>query len=322
MTGRERLTAVLRKAKTDRLPWTTLVDNTTLDSFPPELRGHGGIDFYRYLGCDIFLLNGWNTPYDLHSPQLRWGPHVRVESRREGSTDITTWYTPRGALTSVLERSHPRKYPVDTIEAVRLYRSMWEEASFVEVDDTASLAALDALVDYPNEMDGLIRTMHAREVEAFRALAKGPWSSVTLVENTSTYYISPDIYRRYNMPHQREFVHLIQAAGKPAILHMCGHVRNLLHLIKETGCDGIHALTPPSTGDTPWEAALDVLGEDLIISARPTSSCARLPTASRWSWSASSPSRRGWNATKAEWLLAFRGNYSSRGQEWDADERR
>ena len=38
-----------------------------------------------------------------------------------------------------------------------------------------------------------------------------------------------------------------------------------LELIRETGCDGIHALTPPPTGNTPWEAALDVLGEDLII---------------------------------------------------------
>jgi uroporphyrinogen-III decarboxylase len=46
---------------------------------------------------------------------------------------------------------------------------------------------------------------------------------------------------------------------------MCGHVHGLLDLINETGCDGIHTLTPPPTGDTPWEEALDVLGEDLII---------------------------------------------------------
>jgi hypothetical protein len=37
--------------------------------------------------------------------------------------------------------------------------------------------------------------------------------------------------------------------------------------VKETGCDGIHALTPPPTGNTPWEDALDVLGERTIIVA-------------------------------------------------------
>ena len=175
---------------------------------------------------------------------------------------------------------------------------MWEEAAFEKRDDTATFLALDALIgddgvmtrfwgpstiprlleqdmgtehfyyllaDHPGEMDALIRTIHARERQAFEHLADGPWDSVTLVENTSTYYISPQIYERYNMPHQRDFVDIVKQRGKTAILHMCGHVRYLLHLIRETGCDGIHALTPSPTGDTPWELALDVLGNGTII---------------------------------------------------------
>jgi hypothetical protein len=298
MTGRERLTAVLQKTRTDRLPWTTLVDNATLAGLPVDLQGNGGLDFYRHLGCDLFLLNGWNTPYSFRSPELRWGPEVRVEHGNEGRTSTTTWHTPRGSLVAARERSHPVKYPVDSLEAVRLYRSMWEGASYAAYDDSATLAELDAaiggdgvttrfwgpstvprlleedmgtqsfyylLADHPAEMDGLIRTIHEREREAYAALAGGPWGSVTLVENTSTFYISPQVYRTYNMPHQQEFVAAARAAGKTAILHMCGHVRLLLDLIKETGCDGIHALTPPPTGDTPWEDALRVIGEDLII---------------------------------------------------------
>lgn len=93
----------------------------------------------------------------------------------------------------------------------------------------------------------------------------GPWESVTLTENASTYFISPEVYRTYNMPHQREFVDIVKARGKTAILHMCGHVHGILDLIKQTGCDGIHFLTPLPTGDTPWEDALDAIGEDLII---------------------------------------------------------
>ena len=298
MNGRERLGAVLRKQATDRMAWTALVDDNCLDLFPPELRGDGGIAFYRYLGCDIFLLNGWNTPHRFRSPELQWGPDVRAEEHWEGRKYIVTWRTPQGELTSMRDRGHPVKFPVDSIEAVRLYRAMWENASYRCHDDTDTLATLDELLgadgvvtrfwgpstiprlleidmgaqnfyyllaDYPDEMDGLISTMHEREVEAFRWLAAGPWDSATLIENTSTYYISPRVYARYNMPHQREFVDLVKAAGKAALLHMCGHVRDLLPLIKETGCDGIHALTPPPTGNTVWEEALDVIGEDLVI---------------------------------------------------------
>ena len=232
MTGRERLRAVLRKRPTDRLPWTTLVDDASLAGFPRELRGHGGVDFYRHLGCDILLLNGWNTPHRLRSPELRWGGGVTTERRKQGAQDITTWRTPRGCLTSIRERGHPRKYPVDAIEAVRIYRTMWEEARFDACDDSEALATLDGLIgedgvvtrfwgpsaiprlleqdmgvenfyyllaDYPDEIDALIRTIHERQLQAFEHLAHGPWNSVTLVENTSTFYISPAIYERYNL---------------------------------------------------------------------------------------------------------------------------
>ncbi len=83
-------------------------------------------------------------------------------------------------------------------------------------------------------------------------------------------YIGCDIfllngYCKYNGPHVRDFVDIVHAAGKTAIINICGHVRNILDQIRDTGLDGIHALTPPPTGDTPWELALNVIGEDLII---------------------------------------------------------
>jgi uroporphyrinogen-III decarboxylase len=121
------------------------------------------------------------------------------------------------------------------------------------------------LFDHPQEMDALINTIHERELKAFEILAQGPCDVIVLCENTSTFYISPEVYRKYNGPHVRDFVDIVHAAGKTAIIHMCGHVVNILDQIKDTGLDGVHALTPPPTGDTPWESALDVMGEDLII---------------------------------------------------------
>ena len=298
MNGRERLNAVLHKQPTDRMSWTTLVDNVTLSQLPEELQGKGGIDFYRHLGCDIFLLNGWNTPHRFRTPECVWGEDVETVERREGSRIIRETRTPKGTLTAVFESGYPVRHPVDSLEALSIYRDMWENATFVEHDDGSVLADIETLIgqegvvtrfwgpttiprllemdmgvkgfyyllhDHPDEVQALILMMHERERAAFEQLARGPWESVTLGENTSSFYISPQIYAEYNMPHQREFVEIMQEHGKVAIIHMCGHVWNLLDLIKETGCDGVHFLTPPPTGDTPWEDALDVIGEDLII---------------------------------------------------------
>lgn len=298
MTGRERLTAVLHKQPVDGVAWTTLVDDNSLRLFPEELRGNGGIDFYKAIDSDIFLLNGWGAPRSYAAPKLCWPEGVTAQWQREGDTSTHTLSLGNRSLRAIYKGGHPVRYPVQTLEDICLYRAMWEGACYEAPDDSAVQRELDSLIgdygvvtrfwgpstiprlleedmgvegfyyllaDHPSDMEGLIAAMHAVECQAFAVLAAGPWQSATLVENTSTYYISPAIYARYNMPHQREFVATVKAAGKPALLHMCGHVRTILPLIKETGSDGIHALTPPPTGDTLWEAALDVMGDDFII---------------------------------------------------------
>ena len=90
------------------------------------------------------------------------------------------------------------------------------------------------LHDHPDEMRKLIGSIHERELEAFHILANGPCETVILAENTSTYYISPDVYREFNMPHVRDFVDIAHDAGKIAIIHMCGHILNLLQDIRIT----------------------------------------------------------------------------------------
>jgi len=298
MTGRERITGILNKQRVKGLAWTTLADGRTLNNLPTEMQGMSGIDFYRYIGCDIFLLNGWGVETSFSSPTFVWSEDVTVSSRIDDGRTIRELQTKKGTLRAIYKGSHPIKYPVTSLKEVNLYRQMWEGAQFLPRNDSQAYERINAIIgedgvvtrfwgpstiprllendmgtenfyyllfDHPREMEALINTIHERELKAFEILAQGPCDVIILCENTSTFYISPDVYRKYNGPHVRDFVEIVHAAGKTAIIHMCGHVKNLLDQIKETGLDGIHGLTPSPTGDTPWELALDVLGEDLVI---------------------------------------------------------
>ena len=298
MTGRERLTAIMHREPIGQLSWTTLVDDATLDGLPASMEGMSGLDFYRHLGCDIFLLNGWRTGHGFASPTLDLGTDVESTSSREGRRVVQQLRSSDGVLTRILEKGHPVKYYVETLDDLQTYQRMWEHARYAEADDRPVHRTLNDLVgrdgivtrfwgpstvprlleldmgtmafyyllnDHPQEMDDLIGLMHEKELSAFEILSRCPCETVMLCENTSTFYISPDVYRRYNGPHVRDFVQTVKAAGKIPVIHMCGHIRNLLDDIKKTGLAGVHGLTPPTAGDTPWELALDVLGEDQII---------------------------------------------------------
>jgi uroporphyrinogen-III decarboxylase len=69
----------------------------------------------------------------------------------------------------------------------------------------------------------------------------------------------------YSLEHIWDYVSCMHANGKKAVVHMCGHLKALLNEIKETGMDGIHALTEPPVGTCTFEEALDFLGDDLVI---------------------------------------------------------
>jgi len=122
------------------------------------------------------------------------------------------------------------------------------------------------LHDHPELMRKLIDAMHAIRCREYEITAEtSPFDLAIAEENTSTLLTSPEIYRRYSLPHIRDYSDIMHSHGKLAIVHMCGHLRGLLPILKETGMDGIHALTPPPIGDCSFEAALDAMGDDLII---------------------------------------------------------
>jgi uroporphyrinogen-III decarboxylase len=71
-----------------------------------------------------------------------------------------------------------------------------------------------------------------------------------MVENTSTTLLSPDQYRRYCVPYLKTYADIFRNAGRPLILHMCGHLKDLLPDLARIPAVGFEAFTTPPVGNT------------------------------------------------------------------------
>lgn len=304
MTGRERLTAIMERRPVDRPAWTTLVDDTTRSIMPQEIRGMPILDFYRYIGCDFAALGNYGLPPELQvrAPCRLERPGVEdLWEKLPNGTTVRKTVTPWGTLTATFRNWHPTKYPVESREDLRILTEIWQAARYVETPDetessfrkadqaigSAGIYAYafdptplqtvlefemgvercyELMTDYPEEFDALMSVMQKRRRDEYEIGARRvPCRMFVAMENTSTTLVSPSVYERYGLPQVTGFVDAMHRHGKIAVLHMCGLIRDILPLIRQTGADGVNALTPPPIGNTWPEETLDVLGDDMII---------------------------------------------------------
>ncbi|MBI3920202.1 MAG: hypothetical protein HY318_02195 [Armatimonadetes bacterium] len=303
MTGRERLTNLINRKPVDRLAWTTLIDDQSRALMPETIRALSPLDFYRFVGCDVLQFGNYGLPAEDQVAGACRLVRPDCETTTSLSSDgltIVELRTSWGTLTSSFKDGHPLKHPVESVDEVRVLRNLWLNSFYEEVagSEGTSLRAAAAigdsglfcqtfspspvqqlleydmgvknfyylLQDHPGEVQDLLDTMHHCRLQEYEMFASRMQAEVAIpVENTSSLMISPSVYEKHSLPQIHDFVDIMHRHGKKAILHICGHLRNLLPVLKDTELDGINGLTPPPVGDTSFGEALEVLGDELII---------------------------------------------------------
>jgi len=289
MTGRERLLAAYARQPKDRVPWAPIVFKETISRYSAAEQGAGPIEFTKRIGADVL----W-----------RWGDFLKTRcdvacaERQDGDHKIREWETPAGTLREVRQGSRLVEHKLKSREDLAAYRYLVEHTRYepnpgryeemlafvgdggmvaphIGPSPVQRLVQMEAGVegfaylcaDCPDEMDSLIDLMHQRDRARYRIAADTPAEVCILVENTSTLLISPAVYRRWSRQQIRDYCALIHEREKTAIVHMCGHVKDLLPDIAATGLDGVDCLTPPPTGNTTRDDAWGAMGPELIVHA-------------------------------------------------------
>lgn len=297
MTPRERALAVVHgTAKPDRLPWLPeLNDGFIRNVVQAEGPLPQGIDEQTFANLRIGA-----DQLDRAIAVKQTFRRVEIEERKDEG--LTIWHTPKGDLYDqsvydpVAKTQYRLRHKLDGEHAFEAYHAMLDDLKYVpnyeqaarrlaKVGDTG-LGTIDApatplmhlimwdwsienslmaMYDRTDEMVELMRHMHQKNLEYYQIACAGPGEVVRPMEDTSSMLTGPAMYAEHCAAYLSDYGKIVHQHGKKFIVHMCGHLRDMLPVIKGIELDGIEAATPGPTGNVEPDDIRRALGDVIIM---------------------------------------------------------
>ena len=254
-------------------------------------------DIFRSLHCSDRL-------YQFNSSiQRAEDPKVVVRENRLNETDIETiWETPVGKQRAI-RRTAPTTWYYERIKGeiaseedmkVAIWRA--ERATYTWDQDyyETQLAAVGdlglptvfmprvnvqdlyintmgiqegimAIYDYPDTVEAYFRALDGLDDRYIELINASPIEVINFGDNVHASTLSPDLFLKYVLPAYQRRCEKLHAADKFVHAHWDGDTRALLPYARETGLDGIEAITPQPQGDVTLEEAKEALGDDMFL---------------------------------------------------------
>ncbi|MHC5058166.1 MAG: uroporphyrinogen decarboxylase family protein [Planctomycetota bacterium] len=266
------------------------------EELPPRYRGMDLPAIYRDLGCSARV-------YDFNACFKRVEhPGVRSTWRELSDTDRELVIeTPAGRQTAVQRRTDSNPYGIGLKREVETEDELkvaawreenatweWDQARYGEllgvwrglgaptmfmprmnvqslyIDKMGVERGVFAIYDWPDTVEAYFRALeecHDRLIDVVNA---SPVEIVNFGENVHAGTLSPELFRKYHLPACVRRAERLHAGGKFVHAHWDGDVGPLLPFARETGLDGIEAITPRPQGDVTLEEVKEALG-DMVL---------------------------------------------------------
>lgn len=297
MTSKERITAALLGETVDRIPWSPFLAYIW-ETFPASVQKQGPLAFYDSIGADP-LWRGAPCPVRATISG------VTYNTQEAGTLVKTEATTPVGTLTWTHLRSTEGntmflcEHPLKSVEDCKVQLWIEEHTTFTrdmsEVDahlrnegrEGVSIGMLLPrgktsfqqliehfigteemayfLADTPEAVTDLLAVMVRNDLQAATLAMDAPYDFFLTYEDSSTQNYSPRQYADYIQPEITTICQLLASAGKRYVQHACGHVRELLPKMLESGVAVVESLSPPPTGNITLRDARAMVGTTMGI---------------------------------------------------------
>ncbi len=292
------------REKIDKILWQPRLEhwynvNKIHGTLPERYRDMELLDLYDDLNASVRAYGMFNGTIKITN-----GEDVEITSEDRGTHVRTTWRTPVGSLNQVTQRvrtetevsAYTVEHMVKTIDDLKVLEYILR-ARKVEFDWKAYDAAnkilghraeptiflpreslqgliinymgfettIYSLHDHPIEVERFLEVMEETDDPVYDVVAQSPIRIINFGDNLHAETMPPPLFRKYILPYYQMRSAQLHRAGKFTHAHWDGYLKTLLPFARQTGLDGLEALTPLPQGDVTLEEIKDALGDELIL---------------------------------------------------------
>ncbi len=125
--------------------------------------------------------------------------------------------------------------------------------------------AVYALYGQPERVERFFDALEDNHDRLIDVINDSPIEIINFGENIHSGTLSPELFLKYHLPACQRRCERLHAAGKFVCSHWDGDTGPLLRYAKDTGLDGIEAITPQPQGDVTLEEVREALGDDVLL---------------------------------------------------------
>jgi hypothetical protein len=268
------------------------------EPLPKPYEGMDPPGIYRSLGCSHRLYAWYNPCFKRIEPE---SIHQVKKKLNETDVEITT-ETPVGNMVRINRHTETSRSPIHIKKPVATEEELkvaiwieentgweWDQERFdkalEEVGDLGAPTmymprmniqnlyiitmgvenAVYALYDWPDTIEAFFKALSESHDRLIDVINGSPIDIINFGENVHAGTMSEDLFLKYHLPECQKRCERLREAGKFTCSHWDGDCAPLLKYAKETGLDGIEAITPKPQGDVTLEQTKEALGDDMFL---------------------------------------------------------
>lgn len=196
-----------------------------------------------------------NSTYVIHLKREITSPEeMKVATWR---AENTTWQWNQSAFDEVREEWGDLGAPTIYLPRVNI-QGLYIDTMGVE-------KAIYALYDWPDIVEAYFRALDESHLRMIDVINNSPIDIINFGDNVHCGTLPPDLFCKYVLPAYQRRCEKLHQAGKFVHAHWDGDTKALLPYARETGLDGIEAITPKPQGDVTLEEIKSGLGDTVFL---------------------------------------------------------